>query len=195
MVDDATHARGPTFRLDLSGGRLMRAIAFIASLGLATAGVVAAFAPVVAAVPNDLLSFCPDYASTPRCAAAVGLFLAGNPRDDAIIAAVNAIIDRAHDKHLAGKACDDSEAGLQALAAATKDAGSRNLIAGFAVNLCNGTAAGGTTSELFVVHGSTGSGPAGGGGCTSGNTSGDNTSGSSGNTSGTTGNACGGNCC
>lgn len=168
----------------------MRAIAYVASFGLAAAGLVAAFAPGVAAVPNDLSSFCPDYSTTPRCQAAVGLFLAGKPGDDAIISAVNAIIDRAHDKHLSGKACDDSEAALKALAAATHDAGSRSLIAGIAANLCTGAVA--SVPEPFVVHGATGSGSghvgsSGSSGQSSGNSSGGNSSGSSGSSGQSTG--------
>ncbi len=149
----------------------------------------AAFSPLQAA-PAGLADFCPDYSSPPRCESAVGLFLAGKPGDDAIIAAVNTIIDRAHHRHPFGNSCDDLEAGLGALAAAVTDPGSRSLIAELARNECGGAAAAAT--PLPFATGTTGFGPpshcgasSGNGGASSG-TSGQASSGNGG-TSGTSG--------
>ena len=110
---------------------------FLASIPLAIAATI--WIAPLGAQTGSLGAFCPDSGSSPRCSAAVALYLGGKPSDSDIIATINAIADGTRARRLSAASCADLRAGFELMAGAVKDVGSATLIRTLADALCPGS--------------------------------------------------------
>lgn len=178
-------------------------ILLIASIPLAIA--TAIWIAPLGAQTGSLDAFCPDSGPAPRCGAAVGLYLGGNPSDTDIIATINAIADGTRSRQLTAASCDDLHTAFEAMAGAVEDAGNATLIRTLADALCpgggGGGIAGGAATASLAVGVDAGAPPSfqssgqssGSSGQSSGQSSGSSgqSSGSSGQSSGSSGQSSG----